>query len=102
MTYLHFICTGHHVELGVSAWIGSTLCLVFDHGESTLCLVFENLSWAQGKSTPCLVLIVGSVLWTMSNGLSWVHFIALNKTVYQDCPMLLNKVVYRRLSNPFE
>ena len=63
MTYLHFICIGHHVESGVSAWFGSTLCLVFDHGKSTLCLVFDNLSWAQGRLTPCLVLMVGSVTW---------------------------------------
>ena len=32
---------GHHVESGVSAWLGSTLCFVFDHGKSTLCLVFD-------------------------------------------------------------
>ena len=64
MTYLHFICTGHHVESGVSAWFGSTLCLMFNHGKSTLCLVFDNLSWAQGRLTPCLVLMVGSVTWT--------------------------------------
>ena len=55
MTYLHFICTGPHAESGVSAWFGSTLCLVFD-----------NLSWASGRSTPCLVLMVGSVTWTTS------------------------------------
>ena len=66
MIYLHFICTGHHVKSGVSAWFGSTLYLVFDHGKSTLCLVFDNLSWAQGRSTPCLVLMVGSVTWTTS------------------------------------
>ena len=66
MTYLHFICMGHHVKSGVSAWFGSTLCLVFEHGKSTLCLVFDNLSWAQGRSTPCLVLMVGSVTWTTS------------------------------------
>ena len=27
---------------GVSAWLGLTLCLVFDHGKSTLCLVFDG------------------------------------------------------------
>ena len=32
---------GTSVELGVSAWLGSTLCLVFNHGKSTLCLVFD-------------------------------------------------------------
>ena len=57
---------GHHVESGVSAWFRSTLCLVFDHGKSTLCLVFDNLSWAQGRLTPCLVLMVDSVTWTTS------------------------------------
>ena len=66
MTYLHFICMGHHVKSGVSAWFGSTLCLVFEHGKSTLYLVFDNLSWAQGRSTPCLVLMVASVTWTTS------------------------------------
>ena len=66
MAYLHFICTGHHVLSGVSAWFGSTLCLVFDHVKSTLGLMFDNLSWAQGRSTPCLVLMVGSVTWTTS------------------------------------
>ena len=41
MTFALHLCTRHHVELGVSAWLGSTLCLVFDHGKSTLCLVFD-------------------------------------------------------------
>ena len=52
MTFPLHLCTGHHVESGVSAWLGSTLCLVFDHGKSTLCLVFDvchedmvNRSW---------------------------------------------------------
>ena len=66
MAYLHFICLGHHTESGVSAWFWSTLCLVFDHGKSTLCLMFDNLLWAQVISTPCFVLMVGSVTWTMS------------------------------------
>ena len=30
-----------HVESGVNAWLGSTLCLVFNHGKSTMCLVFD-------------------------------------------------------------
>ena len=42
MTYALNLCTGHHVELGVSAWLGSTLCLVFDLRKSTLCLVFNG------------------------------------------------------------
>ena len=50
----------------MNAWFGSTLCLVFDHGKSTLCLVFDNLLWAQGRSPPGLVLMVGSVTWTTS------------------------------------
>ena len=66
MTYFHFICMGHDVESGVSAWFELTLCLVFDHGKSTLCLAFDNLSWAQGRSIPCLMLMVGSVTWTKS------------------------------------
>ena len=41
MTFALHLCTGHHVESGVSAWLGSTPCLVFDHGKSTLCLVFD-------------------------------------------------------------
>ena len=42
MTNALHLCTRHHVESGVSAWLGSTLCLVFNHGESTLCLVFDG------------------------------------------------------------
>ena len=30
MTFALQLCMGHHVESGVSAWLGSTLCLVFD------------------------------------------------------------------------
>ena len=41
MKYALHLCTGHHVESGVSAWLGLTLFLVFDHGKSTLCLVFD-------------------------------------------------------------
>ena len=37
MTFALHLCMGHHVESGVSAWLGSTLCLVFNHGKSTLC-----------------------------------------------------------------
>ena len=42
MTYALHLCTGHHVESGVSAWLGSTLCLVFNHVKSTQCLVFDG------------------------------------------------------------
>ena len=80
MTYLHFIYTGYHVKSGVSAWFGSTLCLVFDHGKSTLRLVFDNLSSAQGRLTPCLVLTVGSVTWTMFKMSHMV--LRLSKTVH--------------------
>ena len=48
MTYALHLCMGHHVESGVSAWLGSVLCLVFDHGKS--------------------------IFWTTSNGVSRVHF----------------------------
>ena len=41
MTFALHLCMGHQVESGVSEWLGSTLCLVFDHGKSTLCLVFD-------------------------------------------------------------
>ena len=41
MTFALHLCTGNHVELGVSAWLGSILCLVLYHGKSTLGLVFE-------------------------------------------------------------
>ena len=41
MTFALHLCKGHHVVSGVSAWLGSTLCLMFDHGKSTLCLVFN-------------------------------------------------------------
>ena len=42
MTYALHLCTGHHVKSGVSTWLGSTLCLVFNHGKSTLFLVFDG------------------------------------------------------------
>ena len=41
MTFTLHLCMGHHVESGVSAWLGLTLCFVFEHGKSTLCLVFD-------------------------------------------------------------
>ena len=42
MTYALHLCTGHHIESGVRAWLGSTMCLVFDHSKSTLFLVFNS------------------------------------------------------------
>ena len=93
----------------MSAWFGSTLCLVSDHGKSTLCLVFYNLSWAQGKSTPCLVLMVGSVTWTTSKMSSMVlrlletiqsfEISRLSETVHNFRIKLLSETVQgRRLS----
>ena len=75
MTYTLHLYTGHHVESGVSAWLGSTLCLVFDHGKSTLCLVFDG-----GLS------ILDYIQWSLMG-------------TFQ---LFLNKTVYRRLSNVFK
>ena len=41
MTFALHLCMEYHVESGMSAYLGSTLCLEFDHGKSTLCLVFN-------------------------------------------------------------
>ena len=75
MTYALHLCTGYHVESGVSAWLGSTLCLVFDHGKSTLCLVFDG-----GLG------ILDYIQWSLTGAFQ----------------LFLNKTVYRRLSNVFE
>ena len=69
MTYALHLCTGHHVELGVSAWLGLTLCLVFDHGKLTLCLVFDH-----GKLTLYLVFdrglsIFDYIQWSLTGAL---------------------------------
>ena len=69
------LCTGHQVESGVSAWLGSTLCLVFDHGKSTLCLVFNG-------------------------GLGILDYIQWSLT--STFQLFLNKTVYQRLSIVFE
>ena len=74
MTYALHLCTGHHVESGVSAWLGSTLCLVFDHGISTLCLVFDG-----GLD------ILDYIQWSLTGAFQ----------------MFLNKTVYQRLFNVF-
>ena len=75
MTYALHLCRGHHVESGVSEWLGSNLYLVFDHGKLTPCLVFDG-------------------------GLDILDYIQWSLTgVFQ---MFLNKTVYRRLSNVFE
>ena len=75
MTYALHLCMRHHVESGVRAWLGSTLCLVFDHGESTLCLVFNG-----GFG------IFDYIQWSLTG-------------IVQ---LFLNKTVYQRLSNVFE
>ena len=59
----------------MSAWLGSTLCLVFDHGKSTLCLVFDG-------------------------GLGILDYI--QRSLTGTFQLFLNKTVYRRLSNVFE
>ena len=41
-TYALHLCMGYHVESGVSAWLGSTLCLVFDGGLSIL----DYIQWS--------------------------------------------------------
>ena len=46
MTYALHLCKGHHVELGVSAWLGSTLCLVFDGGLGILDYIQWSLTGA--------------------------------------------------------
>ena len=38
----HALCTRHHVESGVNAWLGSTLCLVFNGGLSIL----DYIQWS--------------------------------------------------------
>ena len=69
------LCMGHHIESGVSAWLGLTLCLVFDHGKLTQCFMFDG-------------------------GLSILDYIQWSLTgAYK---MFLNKTVYRRSSNVFE
>ena len=75
MTYALHLCTGNHVESGVSAWLGSTLCLMFDHGKPTLCLVFD------GELN-----ILYYIQWSLTGAFQ----------------LFLNKTIYRRLSNVFE
>ena len=59
----------------VSAWLVSTLCLVFDHGKSTLCLVFDS-----GLS------ILDYIQWSLTGAFQ----------------LFLKKTIYQRLSNVFE
>ena len=87
MTYALHLYTRHHVESGVSAWLGSTRCLVFDHGKSTLCLVFDG-----GLG------ILDYIQWSLTG----VYQMFFNTTFIEDCPLFLNKTVYQRLSNVFE
>ena len=74
MTYALHLCTGYHVESSVSAWLGSTLCLVFDHGKSTLFLVFDGRLG-----------ILDYIQWSLTGAFQ----------------LFLNKTVYQRLSNVF-
>ena len=87
MTYALHLCTGHYIESGVSAWLGSTLCLVFEHGKSTLYLVFDG-----GLD------ILDYIQWSLIGAFQMF----LNKTFIGDRPLFLNKKIYRRLSNAFE
>ena len=78
--------------MGVSAWY-----------RSTLCLVFHDMSWVHGRSTLCFV---------FDGGLSNLDYIKRSftgtfhsfriKLFVGDCPLLLNKVGYWRLSSAFE
>ena len=63
MTFALHLCTGHRVESGVSAWLGLTLCLVFDHGKSTLCwcLMYVVRTWLIDTMFYCSM--VSSVKW---------------------------------------
>ena len=75
MTYALHLCTRHHVESGMSAWLGLTLCLAFDNGKSTLCLVFDG-----GLD------ILDYIQWSLMGAFQ----------------LFLNKTVYWRLSKVFE
>ena len=76
MTYALHLCTGHYIESGVSAWLGLTPCLVFDGGLDVL----DYIQWS----------------------LTGAFQMFLNKTFIRNCPLFLNKTIYRRLSNVFE
>ena len=71
---MHCIYAWDNTSSRVSAWLGSTLCLVFYHGKLTLCLVFDG-------------------------GLGILDYIQCSFTgAFQ---LFLNKTVNRRLSNVF-
>ena len=59
----------------MSAWLGLTLCLVFDNGKSTLCLVFDGG-----------IGILDYIQWSLTG-------------TFQ---LFLDKTVYQRLSNVFK
>ena len=63
MTFALHLCTRNHVESGVSAWLGLTLCLVFDHGKSTLCLMFDVCHEDMVNRHYVWCLMVSSVKW---------------------------------------
>ena len=91
--------TGTSRKSGVSAWLGSTLCLVFDHGKSTLCLVFDGeldiLDYIQYSLTGAFQLFLNKTVYQrLSNVFEKKH---LSENIYcfwikqhiRDCPMLL-------------
>ena len=48
MTFALHLCKGHHVESGVSAWLGSTLNLMFDsmvNRHCVWCSMFVMRTW---------------------------------------------------------
>ena len=83
---MHCIYARDIVESGVSAWLGSTLCLVFDHTKSTSCLVFDG-----GLG------ILDYIQWSLTGA----YQMFFNKTFIGYCPLFFNKTIYWRLSNVF-
>ena len=75
MTYALHLCMGHYIKSGVSAWLGSTLCLVFDHGKLTLCLMFDGELG-----------ILDYIQWSFTCAFQ----LFLIKQFIEDCPMFLN------------
>ena len=78
--------TGTSHKSGVSAWLRSTLCLVFDHGTSTLCLVFDGEP---------------DILDYIQYSLTSTFQLFFNKIVYRRLSNIFEKNVYRRISTVF-
>ena len=76
MTFALHLCTGHHIESGVGAWLGSILCLVFDHGKSTPCLVFnvcrEDMVNRHCVGVRCSIYVVKTWLIDTVFGVRWL------------------------------